>query len=198
MRSLIKFGTIPVLLLLASCVAKRTETYQDKNVFVQEKDPPLFPFNVHGSGRTFLKFNGKTYEGVRGSAPYYLEVPELKSILFVTEQRSGKVIFHVANLHTKETIAIDGDESGFGGHIGSAEKPGQKGSDYVEKVETNRIYLSKRSLNWKETTVLNLDTKVVERLETVYLDANGQVTNRAVQSNPASPRRWPGEATYFL
>ena len=178
-----------ILLSFTSCMAKRTETYQDKNVSAQEKNPPLYPFNVHGSKTTSLKLNGKTYDGIRGTPPYYLEVPELNSILFVTEGRSGNVFFHVVNLQTREEIKINANESGFGGNIGLVVKPGEDGSDYVEKVESNRICLSKRSFNWKETTVLNLDARAVERLETLYFDANGQVTNRSVQTNPARPRR---------
>jgi hypothetical protein len=177
-----KFGLIFVALSLTSCAGKRVETYHDKNVKAQEQNPPLYPFNVHGSKGTFLTFDGRTYEGVRGTPPYYLELPELKSLLFVTEGRNGKVVFHVVDVQTKREVSIDGDDSGFGGHIGSEVKPGEIGSDYVEKIEGNRIWISKRSFNWKETTVLNLDTKSVERLETIYFNASGQVTNRSVRS----------------
>jgi hypothetical protein len=184
-----KFGLLIVALSITSCAGKRVETYRDTNVTAREQNPPLYLFNVHGSKKTFLTINGKTYERVRGTPPYYLDVPELNSLFFVTEGTDGHVTFHVVDVRTKKEIAIDGDESGFGGHIGARVKPGEIGSDYIEKAEGNRIWISKRSLNWKETTVLNLDTKAVEQWETLYFNASGQVTNRSVRTNVVAAGR---------
>jgi hypothetical protein len=177
-----KIGLLLLALSMVSCAGQQVETYRDKNVVAKEENPPGFPFNVHGSKTTYLIVNGKTYKGVRGTPPYYLDIPQLNSILFVTEERNGKVTFHLANLQTKKEIAIDGDESGFGGHIGSKKKPGEIMSDYVEKVEPPRVLIAKRSLNWTEITTLNVDSKKVERLDTFFYDQNDQITNHLVRT----------------
>src|SRR5947199_37088 len=97
-------GSFLLALSMASCAGQRIETYRDKNVVATEKNPPLYPFNVHGSKTTYLEVNGKTYQGVRGSPPYYLDIPGLNSILFVTERPRNKVVFHVVNLQSKRDV----------------------------------------------------------------------------------------------
>jgi len=119
----------------------------------------------------------------------YLDVPELNGILFVTEQKNHKVAFHLVNMETKQDIQIDADSSGFGRHIGFGEKSGDPGTDYIEGVQSNRITVAMRSLDWKETMVLNLVSKSIERRETLYFDATGQATNRSVQTNVTLPSR---------
>jgi hypothetical protein len=160
-----------------------TQTFQDKNVGVGEVRRPFHRFAAHVSAQRYLSVQGQTYRGVRGLPPYYLEIPELSSILFVTEYPKEKVTIHVHNLKTKEDIAIDGQGTGFGGGIGSGLKAGEPFSECVERVEPGRITISKRSLNWKETKVLDLRSKKIESEETFSYDANGQITNRATTTH---------------
>ena len=113
-------------------------------------------------------------------------MPEINVILFVTQQNHYKVIFHIVNLKTKEHIQIDADSSGFGWNIGSGRKAGDKGTDYVEGVQSNRVTIATRSDIWKESLVLNLATKSIEHRETLWFDASGQVTNRSSQAGSYS------------
>ncbi len=168
---------------------KRSETYRDANVLAGEITAPVNTFAVHLSKPQYLTINGKTYMGVRGLPPYYLDVPELNSILFVTQEKDGKVLFHLVNLKNKKEIQINADSSGFGWDIGSGRKPGDKYTDYVENVQSNQIMIATRSGDWKEMMVLNLANKSIARRETIYFDSTGQITNRSVQTNIAPAGR---------
>lgn len=162
---------------------KRVETYRDKNVSAGEITRPINSLAVHVSKPQYLTIQGKTYEGVRGLKPYYLDIPQWNSILFVTEDSKYKVTFHVVNLKPGNETQIDGGTSGFGWAIGSGRKAGEKGTDYIESVESNKLTIATRSLNWKATALLDLATKSVEREETFYYGESGQVTNREVYVN---------------
>src|SRR5690606_38398288 len=85
--------------VLSFCfTGKRIQTFQDSKVTAGEISRPIDNLAVHLSKPKYITIDGKTYEGVRGLPPYYLEVPELNAILFVTEQRSHNVVFHLLNL----------------------------------------------------------------------------------------------------
>ena len=154
------------------------EKYRDGKVSAGEIRRPWDVFTAHVSRPQYLKVGGRMYRRVRGSAPYYLDVPGTNSILFVT-QDAGHITFHIFDLNRKEDVQIDGGTSGFGWHLG---KPGDKFSDYIEVAKSNRITLVKGTHDWMEKIALNLTNKGVERTETLYFDASGQVTNRSIHS----------------
>jgi len=190
MRSALLFLLVLIAGALAFCFwGKQVQTYRDTKVTAGEITRPIDGLAVHLSKPKYLTIGGKSYAGVRGVPPYYLDVPELNAILFVTEQKNHNVVFHLVNLENKQDIQIEADSSGFGRSIGSGGKAGEPGTDYIEGVQSNRITVAMRSLDWKETMVLNLATKSIERRETLYLDATGQVTNRSVQTNVTLPNR---------
>jgi hypothetical protein len=156
----------------------RAEKYRDQKVAGGDIMRPLDFLAAHSSSPRYLIVGGHTYRGVRGSPPYYLDVPALNSILFVTGAVGGDTTFHLVNLMTKEHIEFDGGTSGFGGMIGANRKPGDPFTDYVESASSNKVILSKHTSGWMERTVLNLETKSAERGGTVSFDANGVQTNR--------------------
>lgn len=176
--------------VLSFCfTGKRIQTFQDSKVTAGEISRPIDNLAVHLSKPKYITIDGKTYEGVRGLPPYYLEVPELNAILFVTEQRSHNVVFHLLNLETKHEMQIHAGSSGFGRSIGSGGRAGDPGTDYIEGVLSNRITVAMRSLDWKESMVLNLTTKSIDRRETLDFDSTGRVTNRSVQTDFYPPNR---------
>jgi hypothetical protein len=158
------------------------EKYRDNKVVAGEIRRPWDVFAAHISRPQYLTVAGKTYRGIRGLAPYYLDVPGTNSILFVTQATGDHITFHLLNLNTKEEVQIDGGTCGFGWGIGGSRKPGEKFTDYIESADSNRITVAIHSGDWKETLVLNLVTKSIERVETVYFNASGQVTNRSVRT----------------
>jgi hypothetical protein len=126
---------------------------------------------------------------VRGVAPYYLRIPELNSILFVTESPSGDhAVFHILNLVTKEEVDIQGRDLHFGGAIGGPVPPDKSSGDYIEHAEKGKIVLAMRRLDWKQIAVLNLDAKSIEGTETFHYDTNGNTvrhyTNGRLTQSP--------------
>ena len=155
----------------------RVEKYRDYKAAGGEYVGPLDFLAVHSSQPRYITVNGHTYRGVRGSPPYYLDVPALNSVLFVTGDFGGQTLFHLVNLATKEHIEFEGGTSGFGGHIGANRKAGEPFTDYIEGVSSNKVTLVKRSSDWMERTILNLESKAIEKGGTVYFDTTGTQSN---------------------
>ena len=186
-----RLGLLILLIFVAvavvfCCRERRVQTYRDSKITAGEITRPFNTLAVHSSKLKYLTINGRTYTGIRGLPPYYLDVPELKCILFVTQENNYKVVFHFFDLVEKRDIQINADGAGFGWRIGSGKKPGDTGTDYIEEAQSNRVTVATRSLDWKETMILNLATKSVERWEGIYFDKNGQVTKRRVQTDETS------------
>ena len=173
-----------VSLLLASCAASRVKLFQDDIVTVEEADPPLLLLNVHGSSKRYLTVRGETYGGVTGIAPFYLNLPELDSILFVTRQSgsAGRATIHVVKKRLNGAIEIDIGNDDFGGNIGLTRDAGGKFSDTIERIDSGRIWLVSRKLLTTRTIVLNLERKIVERTESVTLDESGHVKRHYINS----------------
>lgn len=155
----------------------RVEKYRDNKAFGGEIVRPLDFLAVHSSRPKYLSVGGHTYRGIRGSPPYYLDVPTLNSILFVTGAIGGRTTFHLVNLTTLEHLEFDGGTSGFGGQIGANRSAGEPFTDYVETANADEVILSKRTSGWMERTVLNLKMKSVVSGGTVDFDAHRVRTN---------------------
>lgn len=174
------------VILIIGCVlctrGIRIEKYRDSKV---KGGVIMRPWNwiSHASGSNYLMVDGKTYRGVRGLAPYYLEVPGMNAILFVTEE-SGRITFHIHDFSTKEDIQIVGG-SGFGWGIGGERTLSGKYRDDIESVVSNRITLVRKTLDGQVATVLNLSTKSVEGSEIVRLNTRNRDRNRSTQTNGA-------------
>src|SRR5207253_5779779 len=102
-----------VLLFHPAC-ARKTISYCDENVVAGIQPPPFYPVNVHGGETRFLIVFGKRYNRVRGEQPYYLDIPELRSILFATEDGPEKTSIHLVNVKNKRHVRISLGASVFG------------------------------------------------------------------------------------
>jgi hypothetical protein len=114
------------------------------------------------------------FSRVRGASPFYLSVPQLNSILFVTEDRAGRATFHLFNVTAGTDVEIVGGNSDFGGHIGAPRPPGDDLTDYIESADTTAVVLATRNANRKIITVLDLTSRTVAKVEDVVLDSNGR------------------------
>jgi hypothetical protein len=161
-----------------SC-AHEVQTYHDKYVSAGELHSPFEILNPHMGGWSYIKVNGKTYKKVCGVAPFYLKIPELDSILFVTGDE--KKTFHIFNLKTKREIAIPGGSISFGGNIGAPRKPGEPLTDWVESANTNEIVLASQGLPYgthpsvRILITINLKAKKMEKVEAEYHDKDGKL-----------------------
>ncbi len=180
---------LPMLLAIGFCWAcRRVETHRDQNVVAGEVRSLVDLYAVHHSPPKYLTVKGKTYVNIRGMAPFYLTIPQLNSILFVTETKSSEIVLHIVDLASGQEIAIDGVLSGLGHGIGTGRKPGERGTDFIERVEGERLVIVSRSFDWSETIVVNLKARSVERVDTYDYDSGGRVTRR--RTPPDRTRRW--------
>ena len=120
-----------------------------------------------------------TPKHLRGSPPFYLDVPGERRVLFVTHELSFpyEAKLHVFDLGHKTDIVVDITKSGFGWNIGSARAPGAPLTDYIERVLPDGLVITTRSLDWKHTFTVNLKSRAVEEGQTVYFNTSGNVTN---------------------
>src|SRR5436190_1294146 len=127
--------------------------------------------NVHSSPQNYLEVFGRRYIPVRGEYPYYLGVPEIGSIFFVTEDAQYKTTAHFVNMATGQHIAM-GPVGSLGPGIKGSDGKGQKLTDWVESAQSNRVTIVSRSVDWQQMYILDLVRKRLDYLETQYLDEN--------------------------
>lgn len=113
-RAVISLAVIGLLLLILFRGWK-VETYRDHRVVAGEIPTPLHFVAVHLSRPKYLTVHGRTYTGIKGLPPYYLEVPALDSILFVTGMDHQTL--HLVNLKTGKEIHMDAGEKGLLGGL---------------------------------------------------------------------------------
>jgi len=166
---------------LSSCYHPGKVVYQDSHVTALHSDAFLSSINVHGGERMSLRVGGIVYKNVRGAKPYYLDVPELSAIVFVTEESESKATLHlVSNSNGKHlAIAIGGCDFGnFTGRDIQGGKAGAPGSNYIEFIGADTIRLVTRGYNWRSALKVNLKTKKTENEESVQFDDSGAIKSR--------------------
>jgi hypothetical protein len=99
--------------------------------------------NPHGGGMGALAINGTRYKDVLGLYPYYLEISELHSIVFVTRTGPGKGQLHLYDLRAKSDASFppSADMFGFGMRIGSDPVSHPSFYSTAKSDGTNRIRL---------------------------------------------------------
>jgi len=162
-------------LCFSCCFGRETEVFRDKNVVAFEKTWPFYPIlGLHTGKSIGLKVAGRTYYKVRGMKPYYIDLPQIHSILFVTEGDSYRFTYHIVNLETKKDVEIDGDGTIFGNHLGA----GTAEADRVDRVDANTVTLVAYGGDWKEIITLNLQALKVERVHDFDYDRKTGTTGR--------------------
>ena len=140
----------------------------------------------HASMPAYVRIHGTTYLNARGLFPYYIYLPDLKSVLFVTDDgRATGVEIHVVETGTgKANLTFECGDIGFGYHLAiGPELPGSADVDYVESISADAIILaSSRSLvGRKEIYVLSRTKGRLVRIESFSYDKNGNVSRHDVR-----------------
>jgi hypothetical protein len=170
-----------IVAFVAFAVAPRKIiTYRDNNVIAGKIESALAVFAVHASEEHYLTFGESTFRRVRGLKPYFMEVPQLDSIVFVTEERPHHVTIYIGDLQTKAVMSINGDDCNFGAHIGWVR--GQGFYDYVE-LSSNVVTLVTQAFKRKETSTVDLRAKRVVRQDIFFYDANGFLVSHKMRVN---------------
>jgi hypothetical protein len=170
--------TIPVLIVcfllfvLAIGCRHKIETFSDSTASGGELRSPFQDLFAHISEDHYLKINGKTFSNIIGGPPYYLEVPDLHSVLFVTgNEDKGDVKFHILSRKTGQETVIHGGQLHFGFDIGAPRKPGEAYTDFVQKASSNEVTLVSQGSKARVIIVLNLRSNKVERVEKEMIPA---------------------------
>jgi hypothetical protein len=124
-----------------------------------------------------LEFDGRQFPDVLGYPPYYLEVPQLGSVLFVTRLTSGgSNVIHLLNRKSGQDVQIH-TIADFGRSIGLTNGAFQ---EYVESVDPGRISVSSEcgaGVVMKTIYHLNLQTQTMDSRDIYYYDTHGNMTN---------------------
>jgi len=142
---------------------KAKTTYHDENVTI-EVIPPLF---VHSDERVFLKVAGKRYGHVFGAPPYYINLPQRDSILFVTQPGRERITIHLFNLKTKKDLQMESTDGFLVSRI--------KDSGWVERLEGEELVLGRTGVDFKVFYYFDLKKGKLYRIEQVDLDKTGKV-----------------------
>jgi len=124
-----------------------------------------------------VEFNGRQFRDVLGVPPYYLDVPQLHSVLFVTRVNDGGTnAIHILDRQTGRDVEIP-TIADFGRSIGLTNGPFL---EYVETVEPGKISVASESgIGPPTKTVfhLNLQTAKMDSRDIFHFDRNGTITN---------------------
>ncbi len=156
---------------LCSCIGPPPkEIYTDDKVKVIERTRMYFPFtNPHAtSDTTSMKVFGRTYKNVRGTNPFYLEIPDRDSILFVTGRSydDGQATVHVLNLTTQNVVSFPAHDSHIGMNIGQKERAFEK----IESVKGDKLVIRANYVDRKYTYYLDIKAGKFEREEGIEPD----------------------------
>jgi hypothetical protein len=181
-------------LLLGIAVA-HAETSPDewsKRIISKTKKPLISWLNPHVSEINVLVIDGKRFEHVRGLSKFYLPVPQIGAIVFVTDEKDYSVTYHVFKMDKDQDVAIHAKGSMFGRDIGSAQS-----QDSIVEADNQHIVLmnlnkgARSTLpslanldSIKELYFLDLDRKSVSK-RTLYLDKDGKTIME--RNSPARP-----------
>jgi hypothetical protein len=154
---------------------------------VSKTEHPISEFvnPPHNGDITVLIVDGKRFERVRGTKPFYLPITDIKAILFVVVERDYSATFHVFKMESDEDIAIHVHSTVFGQSIGSGS------SNYLESVQRDQdgqlrlttLRLHQRSLDpnltnlfsTKDITWLDLSKKSVTAHKYIFYDVSGKI-----------------------
>lgn len=163
--------------LLRSIAPSDVQTFSDAYITAGESRRRIDVVFPHRSPQQYLIFNGNRYSPIRGSEPYYIHIPELNSIAFVTESDEHRVALHLAALDSKKVVSVPLGSSGFGWNIGSDRVPGSPGTDYIVVSNMTTLRLTTRASNWEASDVIAVGRYSLEGTEVKTFDNEGHATN---------------------
>lgn len=138
------YALILILLAIAAALLHKHKVQSFRNQFASggELRSPVQSFFVHGmSEEHYLSIGGITYRQVRGSEPFYLDVTQIQSIVFVTGKVDRKSQIHVLNKQSSLGEVFDGGPEDFGWDIGSDRKAEEPWTDFVKHADSHEIVL---------------------------------------------------------
>jgi len=141
---------------------------------------PLDTLAVHASRENFLRVGGKIYRRVRGLQPFYLRLPQLQSILFITDVGRDGADFHIVRTNDWSELRIRGEKLSFGGHIGDPDPAGSPYTDFVEKEDNGELVLATKYPRARTLVFLDLKERKVSKVVYNEFDEAGRTNSQSV------------------
>lgn len=192
MRSLPNLGLLAIFFVVSMSLAlffryfvlgTPVVTYKDDIIAWGTVHRPLDTLAVHSGSENFIRVDGRIYRRVRGLPPFYLRLPLLHSILFVTDVGNDRVDFHFVKLESWTEVIIHGERLSFGGHIGDPNPPGSAYTDYVDKEAAGEIVLATRYPHARTRVFLDLPARKVTKVDYDEFDDEGRIKIHRVYVN---------------
>lgn len=150
-----------LLFITIGCRYKHQSFKQNRLSGGELRSPWQF-FFAHVSDEYYLTINEKTFKRVRGTSPFYLDIPQLNAILFVTGKMDQPAVFHIYSLGDKTDRTIEGGPVGFGWDMGGNKPKGAPWSVYLLSAGENEIKLGWRGSDGVSVIVLHLNSSTIE------------------------------------
>ena len=144
--------------------------------------------NIHGSGRRDLKICGRRFKGVSKAGLGYSAVPNTHLILFVFGESEQARNIGVVDTNTCTVTEIPLTRSSFVGNFPLHPSPSKQILDYVEKFESNHIFVVHKSFEFFERSVIDLDQKTIR---VVYTDSAERRASMAWLNGSQNPNSLP-------
>jgi hypothetical protein len=106
--------------------ATNTEPNWHKRIVSKHKYPLGYLISPHIEAVNVLIVDGKRFEHVRGVEKFYIFIPKINAIVFVTDQNNSLEFYHVYKMDTKEDIIIPTANSVFGQAIDGSTDIGRR------------------------------------------------------------------------
>ena len=113
--------------------------------------------SIHGSPEEGLEICGRTFYGVKGGPPYYLQVTNSPYVLFCYSNAAAAKVLVLCDTNrcTWRELPL-GNKVVFGERIGYWGATKGRMGDYVESISTNSLSLVSKSFRYEERAVLDL------------------------------------------
>jgi hypothetical protein len=172
------------LIFTGGCVPFRQSGYHDDKVSLTGTGyfKGLPSHNVHE--KLTWRFFGKPYLDVRGSAPFYLEVPAQNMILFVTGV-DGHAVVHLLDNSTHQERSFPARDSHIGKFIGRAQSPSFH--ERIEESTSDRLTIGGGNGRIEARYFIDLKTPEFLREEGEIIDQGTSSTQHYVYAGGIMP-----------
>ena len=160
------FAAVIPLVAMNGC--KRSGPAHGANSIICTKERPWTSLFGHLEEVNIITIDGRRFEHVRGLSRFYIPMPQINAILFLTDEKDHSVTYHVFKMDTGEDIPINAKLSVFGFHLGSTNV-----RDFIQQVSSCEVVLYNVDKGAKSVLpeLSNLDRIITF----YYLDLNKKV-----------------------
>jgi hypothetical protein len=175
------FPCLIVLLLVpfltVSCT-QDTKPTPAPRITSRTERPTASWINPHVDRVHVLTVDGTAHRRVRGVKDFYLRVPNTNLIVFVTDESTGGVDYHVYDLDRRKEVMVKADSSLFGRAIGSTSSARQDRASLSGKRLLLCTALPKDDGSVEYCDELDLGTGSLISQKTYFYDRTGKVVEQ--------------------